>query len=57
MLLIPDKHFHSVLSRETFDHIVAVHPDSLDQVISHADIERSVFAAGQNVDVESYVRI
>jgi hypothetical protein len=45
-----DKHLYAMLSAEPLDQPFAVLIDATDQIIRHADIERAVRAARQNVN-------
>ncbi len=40
--------------RETCDRIRAVFMEAADQIVRHTDIERAVFAIGQNVDIAGH---
>jgi hypothetical protein len=47
---VVDQHAHAMLLRESLDRLLPVLPDALNQRRRHADVERSIAAARENVD-------
>jgi len=47
---VPDQFGNAIVLGETFKDLVLVLPDALSKVRGHADVERSIALAGQNVD-------
>src|SRR5262249_32364846 len=54
VLLVPNERLDCIFAREAGDGTDAVFPDATDKIISHADVERSITAAGENVHIEAH---
>ena len=54
---LPDQVVDVVFFRETFDHVVLVLPDPLDQIGGNSDIERAVALAGEDVDAGTFHKV
>ena len=49
--LVPDKMFHVIFIREALQQTFVVFPSSAADITRHADVERTVSAAGHDVNV------
>src|SRR6202035_5752258 len=54
VLLEPNQHLDTVLSREAGHGADLMLPNAASEIVGHADVERAIAEARQNVDVEAH---
>ena len=52
--LVSNEHLYAISLRETGDEVIAVLPDALHQIVSHANVECTVRFTRKNINKESH---